>query len=74
MKWTTEAPTKPGWYWASFFDESDREWLTFMVFITHSGKVFDPELDDDDEFNKLLPQDTIFTRWFGPLDQPEPPK
>lgn len=70
MKWTTERPTKPGWYWA---------WHTIFkclhVVLINNGAL------KDSPFKPLAYEGggeptfcDVYSYWLGPIEPPEPPK
>jgi len=65
-KWTTEKPTKIGWYWAN--------WICGEIRVV---KVIDDKWNPGglsvygDECDYRLKD---FTHWLGPLHEPEPPE
>ena len=64
MIWTTEAPTKEGWYWFSEPDGSDER----IVNVYHTeGGVSGPLAAHGENF-KLV--DLNGHRWAGPLERP----
>ncbi len=66
MEWTTEPPTKPGWYWHCD-PERDGETQVFEVWL-ESGTLW---LSDYGEFVAVS---RMYGRWMGPLDVPDPPE
>jgi hypothetical protein len=60
-KWTTEPPTKEGWYWA-VDNENEIEIVEFT----------DGELYVTGWENAVA--ENHFTHWCGPIPAPEPPK
>ena len=69
MEWTTEVPTKMGYYWACVRADA-RDTGVYIVKVVHAfnelvatipGKGYKQYLES-------------FTHWMGPLDIPEAPK
>lgn len=64
MKWTTEKPTAPGWYWyRSIVCEVTR--YTRVVEVFPNGKVSDGSLFPMDHVDKFNGE------WAGPIPEPE---
>ncbi len=61
MTWTTELPTKMGFYWMWDVAENENE----IVHIRH-GHVHLPGLEGSDPTNRYEG-----CRWYGPLEPPE---
>ncbi len=63
MKWTTDKPTEPGWYWVR-----DGQQIEMVDLELDSGTLVVYAVDDDHH--------TVdeYSHWFGPLPQPEPPQ
>lgn len=66
LDWTTESPTKPGWYWAMYLDTEP--------WIVRVAKDKDGILKWwEDGVSRSWDLDTV-SYWMGPLPVPEPPK
>lgn len=67
MIWTTDPPTKPGWYQVKNPGSSSR----FFRYVTESGHVQDEE---DPKCNTLHPRPSIAQYgdrlWSGPIPRP----
>ncbi len=63
--WTTEPPTKPGWYWTMLnkprLVKVSQEAFTSELHVTHTGNEQEYPLSD-------------YTHWLGPLLEPENPE
>jgi hypothetical protein len=64
MIWTTQAPTKEGWYWFSKLDGSDER----IVSVYHQGLDGNKPLMASGENFSLF--DLNGHRWAGPLERP----
>jgi len=66
LDWTTEPPTREGWYWAKVIDAENPAWAgkvdLLMVIV----------LDDGPQYT--LRNGFEATHWLGPLLVPAPPK
>ena len=71
--WSTDAPTKDGWYWAAF-PFGDDAWI--KVHVKVEGDVcYSVRGEEDGEEGKLAEwRLASFTHWLGPLPVPEPPE
>jgi hypothetical protein len=67
LKWTTEAPTQKGWYWA--FDETDRKSGVLMLNVDNDGIGYHLVAWDADIPTNI----SSYTHWLGPLPVPESP-
>jgi len=66
MRWTTERPTKPGWYWWRANAESfESPHLIDRVGDIHGGDVLYCATCDDDHMEERDGQ------WAGPIPEPE---
>ncbi len=57
MKWTTEKPTEPGWYWIKGYDDSEPR----IIFAENRGKFFDGKYWHN----------PYKAKWAGPISVPE---
>ena len=75
MKWTTEPPTKPGWYWVRVPQShaSMRGGIFVVSIEIFGGKQHIDWLVDGYEWDPPFEESHI-THWLGPLPVPEPPK
>lgn len=60
LKWTSEAPTVPGWYWMNEDDEK-----SIVAIRMEPGLVL---YDSCSEIDRSLPVDT---EWYGPIEPPD---
>lgn len=65
MKWTTEKPTKPGWYWYS----PPKSPKAFMVclFVVAGNLAYSAFGQSDAPANRGIPSEGS---WYGPLEAP----
>lgn len=75
MKWTTEAPTEPGYYWVCFNSDKHID----LFFVTESLEVDKQEITAW-MFAKTSPWEyvsleflPIDVHWLGPIPEPKPP-
>jgi hypothetical protein len=68
LEWTTEFPTRPGWYWA--YEDLDIEDAdVFCVAIMHHP--FTRKLEIVETFGAKWLRES-FSHWLGPLEEPYP--
>lgn len=72
LQWTTEAPTVPGWYWASYQGKYQTIILVDKIVSDSeggkAGNLFAYSAYEEEEVSFLE-----YTHWLGPLPEPEPP-
>ena len=69
LQWTTEPPTREGWYWA--INKDDREIWLYRVFRADHGGNDKPLEAWVDQYESMRLSD--FSHWLGPLPVPAPP-
>jgi hypothetical protein len=76
MKWTTEKPTKPGFYWVRTLDGFRYPSASYIitcvdVAIDPEGNPWlpNPHMTQDEP---MISANTT-THWIGPISKPEPP-
>lgn len=67
MEWTTQLPTKPGWYW-----QWNEEYGILIIELEEiDGRiVWRPYYD----LGPYVDMSSSESYWMGPIEQPEPPK
>ncbi len=73
MKWTTDKPTEPGWYWHKeliYLDDENQTWTTNMLLVAEqAGEMRACFLNDNFELydNNIYMWDG---EWAGPIPEP----
>ena len=72
FEWTTEPPTKDGWYWAYCKPGNDIvEDAPEIVTVTFAGELgIIVESAGHDDWSDTF---EVFTHWLGPIPEPEKP-
>lgn len=66
MTWSTDKPTKPGFYW---YRTHDCETEIMKVTGNRNDRLWAQSTDDG--FDGALPVKHLHGEWFGPLEIPE---
>lgn len=74
FQWTTEAPTKPGWYWVWVHHQNTHNATLLYIYEGGYWKQFD-EIHDEGELVSLSELYTPLSKsYLGPLPEPEHPQ
>jgi hypothetical protein len=71
MNWTSETPTKPGWYWTRMKGEDETSVYSYDVMRVEERWPGADLVDADDPFTFPLNHDCYAKyEWAGPLEPP----
>lgn len=72
LKWTEQAPTKPGWYWrkARDLDSSIAEIVEVLVRPGHKYLAIIPSYVCNHTNRDFLPVERLPNLWAGPIEYP----
>ena len=69
MKWTTDKPTEPGWYW---IDDGDGwDFSVVKVSLNYKQDLFVSSIYNEDNEAVPINEFDYVTRWAGPIPEPE---